>query len=356
MGENSTLTQFISTRPGTEYFLSFFLARHPKPCLNTTVRIQLSTHTNSSMFMVDELFHVDSQNVSNTDMEWKQIGFNFFPQTELTNLAFVNPMKAGTCGPVIDNVSVMKIKKKQDSLSRVAAVAVAISVAVAIVGAAGVIFFVRRANSRTIMAVDSTGRQNHRPNDDNPVHIRTYAMWEVLKATDNFTNKVGEGGFGVVYRANLEDNSIGAVKRATKRGIGNQQIFKEELSVLLRLNHPNLVNLIGLCFKKGEQILVFEFVPNGSLYGRLHKPSWHSSCPLSWAFRINIAFQITVALQYLHEQAEPPVLHHDVKFANVLFLDDNHAKLTDFGLSKLGHRDNQAAPAPLKGSYGYTDP
>ncbi|KAH9293437.1 hypothetical protein KI387_041360 [Taxus chinensis] len=159
-------------------------------------------------------------------------------------------MKAGTYGPVIDNVSVMKIKKKHDSLSRVAAVAVAISVAVAIVGAAGVIFFMRRANSRIIMAVDSTRRQNHRPNDDNPIHIRTYAMWEVLKATDNFTNKVGEGGFGVVYRVNLEGNSIGAVKRATKRGINNQQIFKEELSVLLRLNHPNLVNLIGLCFEK----------------------------------------------------------------------------------------------------------
>ncbi|KAH9326229.1 hypothetical protein KI387_006407 [Taxus chinensis] len=181
-------------------------------------------------------------------------------------------------------------------------------------------------------------------------------MWEVLKATDNFTNKVGEGEFRVVYRANLEGNLIGDVKRATKRGINNQQIFKEELSVLLRLNHPNLVNLIGLCFEKGEQILVFEFVPNGSLYGRLHKPSGHSSGPLSWASRMNIAFQIAVALQYLHEQAEPPVLHHDVKSANVLLVDDNHAKLTDFGLSKLGHRDNQAALAPLKGSYGYTDP
>ncbi|GLJ35174.1 hypothetical protein SUGI_0708020 [Cryptomeria japonica] len=104
-------------------------------------------------------------------------------------------------------------------------------------------------------------------------------------------------------------------------------------------------------FGKSEKILVFEFIPNGSLYDPLHKYSENSSTPFSWSSRVNIALHIAIALQYLHVDAETPVLHHDVKSANVLLVDDNHAKLVDFVLI-----DSQAASTPVKGSYGYTDP
>ncbi|GLJ35558.1 hypothetical protein SUGI_0714940 [Cryptomeria japonica] len=87
-------------------------------------------------------------------------------------------------------------------------------------------------------------------------------------------------------------------------------------------------------------------------YDRLHKYSENSSTPLSWLSWVNIALQIAIALQYLHVDVEPPVLHHDVKSISVLLVDDNHAKLADFGSPKLGHRDSRDAPAPVKGSYG----
>ncbi|GLJ05178.1 hypothetical protein SUGI_0012870 [Cryptomeria japonica] len=87
-------------------------------------------------------------------------------------------------------------------------------------------------------------------------------------------------------------------------------------------------------------------------YDQLHKYSENSSTPLSWLSQVNIALQIAIALQYLHVDVEPPVLHHNVKSATVLLVDDSHAKLTDFGPPKLGRRDSQAAPTPVKGSYG----
>jgi len=103
---------------------------------------------------------------------------------------------------------------------------------------------------------------------------------------------------------------------------------------------------------------VFEFISNGSLYDRLHKNKDNKglTSPLSWTARMNIAFQVAVALQYLHEEARPPILHRDVKSANVLLVNDNCAKLADFGLSKLGPKNNQFTVTAVRGSYGYMDP
>eukprot|EP00253_Pinus_taeda_P012032 PITA_12032 len=185
------------------------------------------------------------------------------------------------------------------------------------------------------------------------IDIRTYTMEELANATDNFTTKVGQGVSGFVYRAKFPGNKLGAVKRATNL---DPNLFKQELSVLLRLpRHPHLVDLIGLCLQPGERILVFEFISSGNLYDRLHKNQGLTS-PLPWAARMDIAFQVAVALQYLHEEAKPPVLHRDVKSANVLLEDDNCAKMGDFGLSKLGPKDNQFTFTAVRGTYGYMDP
>lgn len=138
-------------------------------------------------------------------------------------------------------------------------------------------------------------------------------------------------------------------------------LFNQELSVLLKLpRHPHLVDLIRLCLQLGERILVFEFISNGSLYDRLHKNKDNKglTSPLSWTARMDIAFQVVVALQYLHDEARPPILHHDVKSTNVLLVNDNCAKLVDFGLSKLGppKKNNQFTVTVVRGSYGYMDP
>lgn len=188
------------------------------------------------------------------------------------------------------------------------------------------------------------------------IGIRTYTREEIADATDNFGTEVGQGVSGSVYRANLPGNRIGAVKRATNL---DPYLFKGELSVLLRLpRHPHLVDLIGLCVQAGERILVFEFISRGSLYDRLHKNNKGTltTDPLSWASRMDIAFQVALALQYLHEEAKPPILHRDIKSANILLEDDNSAKLADFGLSKLGPKNDQFTITAVRGSYGYMDP
>uniref|UniRef100_A0A0C9S8N7 non-specific serine/threonine protein kinase n=1 Tax=Wollemia nobilis TaxID=56998 RepID=A0A0C9S8N7_9CONI len=197
-----------------------------------------------------------------------------------------------------------------------------------------------------------------KPGDNIPdslVGLRTFTREKLAKATNDFTDIIGEGGFGAVYRANLEGNRTVAVKRATKTRIRDQKLFEEELSVLLRIRHPYLVSLIGFCFEREEQCLVFEFVPQGNLYDRLHTKKGVAN-PLPWASRVHIAFQVAEALEYLHEKPKPPVLHRDIKSSNVLLVDDNNAKLADFGLSRLGPKKDETTFTTPQGSYGYMDP
>lgn len=188
---------------------------------------------------------------------------------------------------------------------------------------------------------------------EEPIGIRTYTKEELANYTNHFSTEIGKGMSGFVYRADLPGGRVGAVKRATNLDCKS---FNQELSVLLRLpRHPNLVDLFGLCLEEDERFLVFEYIANGSLFDRLHKNKGLAS-PLSWAARMDIAYQIAGALKYLHEKANPPILHRDVKSANVLLVEDNSAKLADFGLSKLGPRDNQATFTDVRGSRGYIDP
>lgn len=106
----------------------------------------------------------------------------------------------------------------------------------------------------------------------------------------------------------------------------------------------------------GEQLLLLEYVPNKSLFDRMHTHHGQSSGILSWSNRLNIALDIARALDYLHSQADPPIIHRDVKSSNILLIDNNHAKLADFGLCKLGYdKPGSQSPTTIKGSFGYVD-
>ncbi|XP_073275521.1 probable receptor-like protein kinase At1g49730 [Primulina huaijiensis] len=186
--------------------------------------------------------------------------------------------------------------------------------------------------------------------------IRTYSLEELKVATSDFRTRVGVGATSYVYLAELGDGRFGAVKRVMQERGGSQKMFLDEVSVLLRISHPNLVCLMGFCLEKGEQLLLLEYVPRNSLFDRMHTHQGQSSGILSWSNRLSIALDIAYALDYLHSVADPPVIHRDIKSSNVLLIDDSRAKLADFGLCKLGN-DPQTAHTPIavKGSLGYVD-
>ncbi|CAN1299162.1 Probable receptor-like protein kinase At1g49730 [Linum perenne] len=188
--------------------------------------------------------------------------------------------------------------------------------------------------------------------------IRTYALEELKVATRDFRIRIGVGATSFVYLAELGDGKFGAVKRVMEDRGGSRKMFLDEVSVLLRISHPNLVALLGFCFEKGEQLLLLEYV-NKSLFDKMHTSSSTTTTNiLSWSNRLHIALDIAKALHYLHSQADPPIIHRDVKSSNVLLIDNNHAKLADFGLCKLGHdtppQSHSSLPT-IKGSVGYVD-
>ncbi|CAJ1942111.1 unnamed protein product [Sphenostylis stenocarpa] len=185
---------------------------------------------------------------------------------------------------------------------------------------------------------------------------RWFSYDELKKCTNNFSesNEIGFGGYGKVYKGVLPDGKIVAIKRAQQGSMQGGLEFKTEIELLSRVHHKNLVGLVGFCFEQGEQMLVYEFIPNGTLRESL---SGRSDIHLDWKRRLRIALGSARGLTYLHELANPPIIHRDVKSSNILLDENLTAKVADFGLSKLvsdsekGHVSTQ-----VKGTLGYLDP
>ncbi|KAK7250658.1 hypothetical protein RIF29_33224 [Crotalaria pallida] len=185
---------------------------------------------------------------------------------------------------------------------------------------------------------------------------RWFSYDELKKYTSNFSqrNEIGFGGYGKVYKGLLPDGKMVAIKRAQQGSTQGGLEFKNEIELLSRVHHKNLVGLVGFCFEQGEQMLVYEFMPNGTLRESL---SGRSDIHLDWKRRLRIAVGSARGLAYLHELANPPIIHRDVKSTNILLDENLTAKVADFGLSKLvsdsekGHVSTQ-----VKGTLGYLDP
>ncbi|KAG5549944.1 hypothetical protein RHGRI_015042 [Rhododendron griersonianum] len=163
---------------------------------------------------------------------------------------------------------------------------------------------------------------------------RSFSFEELKKYTNNFseTNDIGTGGYGKVYRGILPNGQLVAVKQAQTGSLQGGHEFKTEIELLSRVHHKNVVSLVGFCFEQGEQMLVYEYIPNGTLKESL---SGKSGIKLDWMRRLRIALGTAKGLQYLHELANPPIIHRDIKSNNILLDDRLNAKVADFGLSKL---------------------
>ncbi|KAG9446388.1 hypothetical protein H6P81_012516 [Aristolochia fimbriata] len=191
------------------------------------------------------------------------------------------------------------------------------------------------------------------------IAAQTFTFRELAAATKNFRPEclLGEGGFGRVYKGRLEStNQVVAVKQLDRNGLQGNREFLVEVLMLSLLHHPNLVNLIGYCADGDQRLLVYEFMPLGSLEDHLHDLPPDKE-PLDWNTRMKIAAGAAKGLEYLHDKANPPVIYRDFKSSNILLDEGFHPKLSDFGLAKLGPTgDKSHVSTRVMGTYGYCAP
>ncbi|XP_015088302.1 probable LRR receptor-like serine/threonine-protein kinase At1g06840 isoform X1 [Solanum pennellii] len=191
--------------------------------------------------------------------------------------------------------------------------------------------------------------------------VKSFTFREMASATNNFdtSTQVGEGGYGSVFRGILADKTIVAIKRAKVGSLQGQKEFLTEIELLSRLHHRNLVVLLGYCDEEGEQMLIYEFMPNGTLRDWL---SAKCKKNLKFGARLGIALGASKGILYLHTEADPPIFHRDIKASNILLDSKLTAKVADFGLSRLAPVQDDEGLLPnhvstmVKGTPGYLDP
>ncbi|KAL6643805.1 hypothetical protein ACP70R_018571 [Stipagrostis hirtigluma subsp. patula] len=185
---------------------------------------------------------------------------------------------------------------------------------------------------------------------------KRFRYGELAMATDNFADdrKLGEGGFGSVYRGFLEEMNLEvAIKKISKGSKQGRKEYASEVRIISRLRHRNLVQLIGWCHGGGELLLVYELMPNGSLDTHLYRAS---NDALPWPLRHEIVLGLGSALLYLHQEWEQCVVHRDIKPSNVMLDASFNAKLGDFGLARLVDHGRGSHTTVLAGTMGYMDP
>ncbi|KAL6970926.1 Receptor-like kinase tmk4 [Sarracenia purpurea var. burkii] len=184
---------------------------------------------------------------------------------------------------------------------------------------------------------------------------------QVLRqVTNNFSeqNILGRGGFGVVYRGELHDGTKIAVKRMESGSMGTKGMneFQAEIAVLTKVRHRHLVALLGFCINGNERLLVYEYMPQGTLAQHLFEWQELGYSPLTWKQRVTIALDMARGVEYLHSLAQQSFIHRDLKPSNILLGDDMRAKVADFGLVKNAPDGKYSLETRLAGTFGYLAP
>ncbi|XP_048570748.1 leucine-rich repeat receptor protein kinase HPCA1 [Triticum urartu] len=231
---------------------------------------------------------------------------------------------------------------------------------IALVGAAVYAFMQRRRAQKATEELGgpfaSWARSEERGGAPRLKGARWFSCEELKRSTNNFAeaNELGYGGYGKVYRGMLPNGQFIAIKKAQQGSMQGGHEFKTEIELLSRVHHKNLVGLVGFCFEQGEQMLVYEYMSAGTLRDSL---TGKSGLHLDWKKRLRVALGAARGLAYLHELADPPIIHRDVKSSNILMDEHLTAKVADFGLSKLvSDSDKGHVSTQVKGTLGYLDP
>ncbi|KAK2392075.1 Protein kinase superfamily protein [Trifolium repens] len=177
---------------------------------------------------------------------------------------------------------------------------------------------------------------------------------QIEKSTNNFeeNNILGVGGFGCVYKAQFDENLVVAVKKLHCQTQYAETEFENEVELLSKIQHPNIISLLGCSINGNMRFIVYELMQNGSLETQLHGPSQGSR--LTWYMRMKIALDTARGLEYLHEHCYPPVIHRDMKSSNILLDTNFNVKLSDFGLAIID--GSQKKNIKVSGTLGYVAP
>ncbi|XP_061354441.1 cysteine-rich receptor-like protein kinase 10 isoform X2 [Gastrolobium bilobum] len=236
------------------------------------------------------------------------------------------------------------------SAGTIVAIVVPIVVAV-LLFIVGICFLSKRARKKNDSAQGKTAY------DITDVESLQFDFGTIEAATNKFSadNKLGEGGFGTVYKGTLPSGQEIAVKRLSKSSGQGAEEFKNEVVVVAKLQHRNLVRLLGFCLQGEEKILVYEYVPNKSLDYILFDPEKQRE--LDWTRRYKIIAGIARGIQYLHEDSRLRIIHRDLKASNILLDGDMIPKISDFGMARIfGVDQTQGNTSRIVGTYGYMAP
>ncbi|XP_050148463.1 G-type lectin S-receptor-like serine/threonine-protein kinase At4g27290 isoform X2 [Malus sylvestris] len=249
--------------------------------------------------------------------------------------------------------------KKMSNFNKRKLLAILLSSAIFLMGLliVGIILYIQKKKLRNEGHRRKDCSDEYVGEDGEEMELPLFDLTTIVKATDNFSsrNKLGEGGFGPVYKGTLIGGKEIAVKRLSKNSGQGIREFKTEVILIARLQHRNLVKLLGCCIQKDEKILIYEFMPNKSLDFYIFDQEGQKL--LDWPKCFHIISGVARGLLYLHQDSRLRIIHRDLKCSNILLDNNMNPKISDFGLAKtFGGDQSQANTNRVVGTYGYMSP